>query len=56
MKKVLEGWLDVRFEDTRVYKTKEELDWGSPYLTNLLIDELEPFHEKKIKITIEEVE
>ena len=56
MKKELVGWLLINYEDTMLYDTKERMEWGNPYDNDKLLEQIEGFHGKKIKITIEEVD
>jgi hypothetical protein len=56
LKKELIGWLDVRWDDTALYPTKEEMDFGNVHKVNKLTEDLELFHEKKVRITIEEID
>ncbi|WP_157448556.1 hypothetical protein [Brevibacillus brevis] len=56
MRKEIVGWLDVRWEDTTVYPTKEKMEHGNPYEVSKLTEQLEDFHEKKVRITIEVIE
>jgi hypothetical protein len=56
LKKEIVGWLDVFWEDTAVYPTKEEMECRNYYKVGTLIDRLGDFHGKKVKITIEIIE
>jgi hypothetical protein len=56
LRKEIVGWLDVRWEDTTVYPTKEKMEHGNPYEVSKLTEQLEDFHEKKVRITIEVIE
>ena len=51
-KKILEGILDVCYEDTAIYKDDEALNHLPE---QKLTEQLEDFNGKKIKITIEEI-
>ena len=56
MKKVLEGWLRICFDDTMLYKTEKDLHWGNPHKEPRLREVIEEFGDKKIRITIEEID
>lgn len=53
-KRVFEGWLDVRYEETALYPTAEAMERGNIYsLDERLYEMLEPFDGKRVRITVE---
>lgn len=56
MKKELIWWLLISYEDTMLYDTKERMEWGNPYENDKLLEQIEDFNGKRVKITIEEIE
>ena len=56
MKKELVGWLLISYEDTMLYDTKERMEWGNPYENDRLLEQMEGFDGKRVKIVIEEIE
>lgn len=56
MIKELMGWLLINYEDTMLYDTKDHMEWGNPYENDRLLEQIEEFNGKKVRITIEEIE
>jgi hypothetical protein len=52
MKRIIEGYLEVNYEDTSVYPTEEEIK-HLPRVT--LNEQIGEFNGKKVRITIEEI-
>jgi hypothetical protein len=58
MKKSIEGYLEWNWGETLVYQSEESWNQGNPYSKDVskLFDFTEGFANKKVKITIEEIE
>jgi hypothetical protein len=52
LKKEIEGWLDIRWDDTAIYDTKEKFERGYPF-DEKITEQLEEFHGKKVRLIIE---